>query len=109
MARLILAAFFTVFWLRAGHAQTPPPDADARLAHVQSRPERARVFHHCARSTLSNVGTLKQAWSYNLGKASGNEAGSEFTPIVVHGVLYLAAFHYVTALESGHWQGNMAV
>src|SRR5580700_2732872 len=48
---------------------------------------------------VSNVGTLKQAWSYNLGKAIGNEAGSEFTPIVVKGVLYLAAFHYVTALD----------
>jgi quinoprotein glucose dehydrogenase len=48
----------------------------------------------------SNVGTLKQAWSYNLGAPSGNAAGSEFTPLVVKGVLYLAAFHYVTALDA---------
>jgi quinoprotein glucose dehydrogenase len=46
-----------------------------------------------------NADKLQPAWSYNLGKASGNEAGSEFTPIVVDGVLYLAAFHYVTALD----------
>ena len=35
-----------------------------------------------------------------MDKASGNEAGSEFTPIVVKGVLYLAAFHYLTALDA---------
>jgi quinoprotein glucose dehydrogenase len=48
----------------------------------------------------SNVGKLKQAWSYNLGKAVGNEAGSEFTPIVINGVLYLSTFRSVTALDA---------
>ncbi len=57
----------------------------------------------------SNVGTLKQTWSYNLGHATGNEAGSEFTPIVVKGVLYLAAFHYRDRTGTGDWQGNLAV
>ena len=49
-----------------------------------------------------NVGTLVQAWSYKLGKdrtAGTISGGSEFTPIVVAGVMYLAASDRVVAIE----------
>ena len=49
-----------------------------------------------------NVGTLAPAWSYKLGKdrtAGTISGGSEFTPIVVGGVMYVAASDRVVALE----------
>src|SRR5262249_54449220 len=50
-----------------------------------------------------NVARLARAWSYNLSAPElgqrGNILGSEFTPIVVKGVLYLAAANRVLALE----------
>ena len=49
-----------------------------------------------------NVSALAQAWSYKLGRdrTAGTIArGSEFTPIAVGGVLYLAASDRVVALE----------
>jgi quinoprotein glucose dehydrogenase len=49
-----------------------------------------------------NVGTLAPAWSYKLGKdrtAGTISGGSEYTPIVVAGVMYVAASDRVVALE----------
>jgi quinoprotein glucose dehydrogenase len=49
-----------------------------------------------------NVGTLAPAWSYRLGKdrtAGTISGGSEYTPIVVAGVMYVAASDRVVALE----------
>jgi quinoprotein glucose dehydrogenase len=49
-----------------------------------------------------NVSTLVRAWSYKLGKdrtAGTLSGGSEFTPIVVGGVMYVAASDRVVALE----------
>ena len=49
-----------------------------------------------------NVGTLAQAWSYKLGRdrtAGTISGGSEFTPIAVGGVLYVAGSDRVVALE----------
>jgi glucose dehydrogenase len=43
-----------------------------------------------------NVSKLTRAWVYKLG---GQALGSEFTRIVVKGVLYLAAANSVVALE----------
>jgi glucose dehydrogenase len=101
MGRLILAGFsvaagcfLTISLLCAQTRQTP---ADWPMYNRDLAGTRFSPLHQI---DVSNVGKLQQAWSYNLGKASGNEAGSEFTPIVVNGVLYLAAFHYVTALDS---------
>ena len=49
-----------------------------------------------------NVSTLVRAWSYKIGKdrtAGTLSGGSEFTPIVVSGVMYVAASDRVVALE----------
>ncbi len=107
MARLILAGFgvsacfcLTVIGLPILRAQPPQTEPDAADWPMYNRDLGGTRFSPLRQINASNAGTLKQAWSYNLGKANGNEAGSEFTPIVVKGVLYLAAFHYVTALEA---------
>src|SRR5262245_2328914 len=56
----------------------------------------------------ANVGTLTQAWSYQLQPAAGNinpapalvsEVFNEVTPIVVNGVMYMPAGNRVVALE----------
>ncbi|HXP86950.1 MAG TPA: PQQ-binding-like beta-propeller repeat protein [Bryobacteraceae bacterium] len=55
-----------------------------------------------AQINTSNVGRLVRAWSYSLGQdatVGGITGGSEFTPIVIQGVMYVAAFKHVAALE----------
>ncbi len=55
-----------------------------------------------AQVNTRNVGRLTKAWSYRLGfdgSAAGITGGSEFTPIVVNGVLYLGTNKSVVALE----------
>ena len=55
-----------------------------------------------AQINTRNVGTLAPAWSYKLGKdrtAGTISGGSEYTPIVVAGVMYVAASDRVVALE----------
>jgi quinoprotein glucose dehydrogenase len=81
-------------------AQTQrPPDVGANWP-MYNRDLGGTRFSPLRQINATNVGTLHQAWSYNLGKAVGNQAGSEFTPIVVNGVLYLDTFHQVTALDA---------
>ena len=56
-----------------------------------------------AQINTNNVENLEQAWSYPMGRnetTGGLSGGSEFTPIVVNGVLYLAAADRVVALRS---------
>ncbi len=51
-----------------------------------------------------NVHKLRQVWSYPLGRnvTTGNlGGGSEFTPLVLNGVMYLAGADHVAALASG--------
>jgi glucose dehydrogenase len=99
MASPILAGFrvasgcllAATLWGQAGGDAADWPMYNRDLAGTRFSPLR--------QIDASNAGKLKPAWSYNLGMATGNEAGSEFTPIVVKGVLYLSAFHYVTALD----------
>jgi glucose dehydrogenase len=103
MARLILAGFrvavgcLLATLLLRGQAQRPL--AAAADWPMYNRDLAGTRFSPLNQIDTSNVGKLKQVWSHNLGQASANQAGSEFTPIVIDGVLYLAAFHYVTALD----------
>jgi len=53
--------------------------------------------------TPANVAALRQAWSYPIGRditAGSLTGGSEFTPIVVDGVMYVAAAERVVALDA---------
>jgi len=63
-----------------------------------------------------NVTDLRLAWSYSLGRnpTTGNlGGGSQFTPLVIDGVMYLAGADHVVALsaDSGEelWRFNMRV
>lgn len=52
--------------------------------------------------TTENVSGLREVWSYELGAnatSGGLTGGSEFTPIVVDGVMYVAGANHVAALE----------
>ena len=99
VSRVAAGCFVAASLLPLMLAQTPRPDTDAADWPMYNRDLAGTRFSPLHQIDASNVGALKQAWSYNLGQASGNQAGSEFTPIVVKGVLYLATFHYVTALD----------
>src|SRR5262245_3496856 len=48
-----------------------------------------------------NVARLTKAWAYKIGKvkAEGISGGAELTPIVVNGVMYIATYNRVAALE----------
>jgi quinoprotein glucose dehydrogenase len=55
--------------------------------------------------TTGNVGRLQQAWSYSLAPAvpptgRGGAAGSQATPVVVDGVMYLPAADAIVALDA---------
>ena len=107
MDRLILAGFravrfsvVTVSFLSLLGAQTRQAQPDAADWPMYNRDLAGTRFSPLRQIDASNVGMLKQVWSYNLGQASANEAGSEFTPIVIKGVLYLDTFHSVMALDA---------
>src|SRR5579863_10308816 len=101
MARLILAGFrVAAGCLLAISSLRAQAQAEAGDWPMYNRDLAGTRFSPLHQIDASNVGKLQPAWSYNLGQASGNEAGSEFTPLVVRGVLYLAAFHYVAALDA---------
>jgi len=88
----ILLVFLVVAAVGAAQSGADWPMYNRDLAGTRYSP--------LAQINTGNVSRLTRAWSYNLGEAKGPAAGSEFTPIVVDGVLYLAAFHSVTALEA---------
>jgi quinoprotein glucose dehydrogenase len=90
----ILTAFALCAFVRTLPAQTPAADWP-----MYNRDLAGTRYSPLAQINAGNVSKVTRAWSYNLGEASGPEAGSEFTPIVVQGVLYLAAFHHVVALD----------
>src|SRR5678815_3506798 len=65
-------------------------------------------FSPLTQINVTNVGTLKTAWTYQLQPASGNinpapalasEIFNEMTPIVVNGVMYIPSGNRVVALE----------
>src|SRR5579862_9853745 len=83
MARLILAGFRAAAVLAIVlspplSAQTLPPEADPADWPMYNRDLAGTRFSPLHQIDASNAATLKRAWSYNLGEAGGNQAGSEF-------------------------------
>ena len=58
-------------------------------------------FSPLAQITTKNVSRLVPAWTYKVGKvrAEGITGGTEMTPIVVNGMMYLATNNRLVALE----------
>src|SRR2546427_4839660 len=61
----------------------------------------ATRFSPLTQINTRNVGRLTRAWTFKTGKvkAEGITGGSEVTPIVVNGMMYLATNNRVVALE----------
>src|SRR5438132_1877205 len=61
----------------------------------------ATRFSPLTQINTRNVGRLTRAWTYKIGKvrAEGITGGSELTPIVVNGMMYIATNARVVALE----------
>jgi quinoprotein glucose dehydrogenase len=76
--------------------------ADAAEWPMYNRDLAGTRYSPLAQINTKNVGKLVQVWSYKLGldpNTSGITGGSEFTPIVVHGVMYLATTKSIVALQ----------
>src|SRR5947209_16122473 len=61
----------------------------------------ATRFSPLTQINTKNVGRLTRAWTFKTGKvkAEGITGGSEVTPIVVNGMMYLSTNNRVVALE----------
>ena len=84
-------------------AQSPRQQADAADWPAYSRNLAGTRFSPLTQINTENVGSLRQIWSYPLGRShttGGLGGGSQFTPLVIDGVMYLAGADHVVALES---------
>lgn len=87
----------------AVHAQSPASTAKAADWPTYNRDLAGTRYSPLTQINRSNVGALRQVWSYALGRnVTTNElgGGSQFTPLVIDGVMYVAAADRVVALES---------
>ena len=83
------------------HAQAVPPPSAAEWP-MFNRDLAGTRYSPLTQINTRNVAQLTRAWSYHLGfdsSAAGITGGSEFTPLVVQGVLYLGTAKAVVALE----------
>src|SRR5438105_3938766 len=93
----LLLAVLLPFPLQADDARTAAADWP-----MYNRDLAGTRYSPLTQINRTNVGTLTRAWSYKIGRdqtAGTLSGGSEFTPIVVNDVLYLAAADRVVALE----------
>jgi quinoprotein glucose dehydrogenase len=102
LKRLCTAAVLVTIGLLPGlQAQdTPAPTAAAEWP-MYNRDASGTRHSPLTQITPANVSRLREVWSYKLGKApdsGGLTGGSEFTPIVVNGVMYGATATSVVAL-----------
>jgi quinoprotein glucose dehydrogenase len=70
---------------------------------MYNRDLRGTRFSPLKQITARNVGGLRQVWSHPLGQdstAGGISGGTEVTPLVVNGVLYMPTAKSVVALEA---------
>lgn len=85
------------------HAREPRVPARAADWPTYNRDLAGTRYSPLTQINSLNVGALKQVWSYALGRNVTTNAlggGSQFTPLVIDGVMYLAAADRVVALES---------
>ena len=97
------------------HAQEPAPPTGAAEWPTYNRDLRGTRHSPLTQITPANVSRLREVWTYKLGRfpdAGGLTGGSEFTPIVVRGVMYVATATSIVALvpEAGKelWKYDVA-
>ena len=82
-------------------AQEPPAPTGAAEWPTYNRDLMGSRHSPLTQVTPANVSRLRQVWSYKLGRfpdSGGLTGGTEFTPIVVRGVMYVATATSVVAL-----------
>ena len=95
---LLVAAALTVV---AAQAPAPAPATAAGDWPMYNRDLMGSRHSPLIQITPANVSRLRRAWSYKLGRhpdAGGLTGGSEFTPLVVRGMMYVATPSRVVAL-----------
>lgn len=98
------------------HAQDTPAPTGAAEWPMYNRDAYGTRHSPLTEITPANVSRLRQVWSYKLGRSpdsGGLTGGSEFTPIVVRGVMYAATATSIVALapETGReiWKYEVAM
>ena len=85
------------------HAQTTGTRTEAADWPTYNRDLAGTRFSPLTQIDTENVGRLTEAWTYELGRnvTTGDlGGGSQFTPLVIGGIMYLAGADYVAALEA---------
>jgi glucose dehydrogenase len=115
----VLGAAFAVAWICTAATFFPSAPAVAQPSRAPvganwptyNRDLSGTRFSPLTQINRDNVSRLEQVWSYPLGRnvTTGDlGGGSEFTPLVVDGIMYVAAADHVVALaaDSGRvvWQ-----
>jgi glucose dehydrogenase len=81
-------------------AQNSPNDSDWP---TYNRDLAGTRFSPLTQINTTNVSNLREAWSYELGRNTTTGdlgGGSQFTPLVIDGVMYLAGADHVVALDA---------
>ena len=114
---LVLAALLALPAAYAAQEYTPPASSQAGAGDWPTYNRDLMGTRHSPleQITPSNVARLQTAWTFKLGKAQdagGLTGGSEFTPLVVNGVMYVLTSKAVAALqpETGteKWHADIA-
>jgi glucose dehydrogenase len=95
----IVFTFASISLLAQAPVPKPVPAADWPMFN---RDLAATRYSPLNQINVQNVSRLKEAWTYKLGaykNAGSITGGSEITPIVVNGVMYLTTTERVVALE----------
>lgn len=97
-----VVSLLVLFALPLLSAESRKSPGDAADWPMYNRDLAGTRYSPLAQINTKNVGKLVRVWSYKLGldpNTSGITGGSEFTPIVVNGVMYLATAKAIVALE----------
>src|SRR5436190_20629585 len=92
-----------VLAIAVAHAQSDRAAAPAADWPMYNRDLGGTRYSPLKQINTANVARLSRAWSYPLGRdatAGTLSGGSEFTPIVVNGVMYVAASNHVAAVQA---------
>jgi glucose dehydrogenase len=104
-AAAMLLAFACLCVTSTGSAQPVAPVLPSSVADwpTYNRDLAGTRYSPLTQINRDNVDKLEQVWSYPLGRnvTTGNlGGGSEFTPLVIDGVMYVSAADHVVALDS---------
>ena len=98
-----IALLLTVTTAISSYAQTNGTQSEGADWSTYNGDLAGTRFSPLTQVNTENVGNLRQAWTYELGRniTTGDlGGGSQFTPLVIDGIMYLAGSDHVVALEA---------